>query len=234
MHSSHRGSAAVTIVLLLIACGCASNPAPHTAAAPQPDKVAPPKGAVESEIPGPDLHTGFTRIVSGSGDSVGAIPGSVLSQYAYRFRQIDPGSDRFTYQDRDLSFYFRPTPNALHFQVENRLNHIVTIDWDRSTWVGPNGSEKIAHNPTRWSDRYGTQSPTQILGLQRYSDYMFPISYLVDPGSTGQQLHRVLFPEDQSAIQYTDQVFGVDFSFNIDNRTVPYSFRFKVASVVPR
>ena len=62
--------------------------------------------------------------MSGSGDSVGALPGSAQASYYYRFRQVDPGSDRFTFQDRDLSFYFRPAPAALRFEVENRQGRV--------------------------------------------------------------------------------------------------------------
>jgi hypothetical protein len=212
--------------------GCSAGPGPESAAPPpqQPPATTPGRPL----IPPPNAETGFSRIVSGSGDSVGAIPGSATAQFAYRFRQIEPGSDRFTFQDRDLSFYFRPTPNALHFQVENRQNRPVWIDWDRSTWTGPSGSEKISHATTRWADRYGTLPPTQILGLQRYSDYMFPISLLVDPGSSDQQLHRVMFPEDQAAVQYVDREFGVNLAMRIEDRIISYPFRFKVASVVPR
>jgi len=207
-------------LLIAFVAGCASTPHPQQASAPQTAR--------------PDPQTGFTRIVSGAGDSVGAIPGSATAQYAYRFRQIEPGSDRFTYQNRDLSFYFRPSPSALYIQVENRQNKTVWIDWDRSTWVGTFGNEKIAHGPTRWTDRYSTQPATQILGLQRYTDYMFPISLLVDPSGSGEQLHRTFLPEDNTALQYVDRVFGVDLVFRVDNANVPYSFRFKVASAVPR
>jgi hypothetical protein len=188
----------------------------------------------ERQSPDPNPQTGFTRIVSGAGDSVGAIPGSAQAQYAYRFRQVEPGSDRFTFQDRDLSFYFRPSPVALYMQVENRQNKTVWIDWDRSQWIGTLSPEKVAHQPTRWEDRYGSQPPTQILGLQRYSDYMFPMSTLVDPAGSGQQLRRAMFPEDRLALQQVDRVFGVDLVFRIEGRNVPYTFRFKVASVVPR
>ena len=237
MHSAIRRVVPGLVALLLCGCGSQTEPEPRSAEVPpQPASVAvpPPAGSAPAEIASPDLKTNFTQIVSGAGDSVGAVRGSVGAQFAYRFRQIDPGSDRFTFQDRDLSFYFRPTPNALHFQVENRTNKPVTIDWDRSRWVGVNGSDKLAHASTRWNDRFGSQSITQILGLQRYSDYAFPMNYLIDPGSSGQQLHRVLFPEDQSAVQYADQVFGFDMTFRIEDRIVPYSVRFKIASVVPR
>ena len=217
-----------TVTFAVALVGCSSSPEPGTAHAP------PSTNAHASKLPETNLETGFTRIIAGAGDSVTSIPGSASAQYAYRFRQIDPASDRFTFQDRELSFYFRPRPSALHFQVENRQNRPVWIDWDRSTWVGVMGTEKIAHGTTRWSDRYGTQSSTQIVGLQRYSDYAFPISSLVDPGGSDQQLHRLLLPEDQSSIQYVNRVFGVDLVFRIDDRYVPYSFRFRIESAVPR
>src|SRR5438093_6342487 len=144
---------AVTSAALL--AGCSSGPSPQ----PQepPSSTAPPANP----------STGFTRVVSGAGDSVGAQPGSPSALYKYRFRQIDPPSDRFTLQDRDLSFYFKPTPDALHFQVENRQNRPVLIEWDRSIFYDPNGrSDRVAHGTTRWAERFTTQSSTQIPGLQ--------------------------------------------------------------------
>jgi hypothetical protein len=215
----------VAAAAALVLAGCSAGPPPGTEAAPPQD----------TSLPSPNLETGFMRIVSGAGDSVGSIPGSTGARYAFRFKQTEPASDRFTFQDRELSFYFRPTPEALHFQIENRTDRPVWIDWDRSSFMSPNGSSgQIAHAATRWQDRYGTQPPTQIVGLQRYSDYAFPADYLVDPAGDERQLHRTLLPEDDTALHYVDRAFGVNLTFRIDDRLIPYTFRFKVASVVPR
>lgn len=173
--------------------------------------------------------------MSGAGDSVGALPGSPDALYTYRFRQVDPASDRFTFQDRELSFYFKPTPDALHFQVENRKDMPVTIDWDRCTFLDPFGrTDKVAHASTRYADRYGSQPATQITGLQRYGDYLLPLEYLVDPAGRDDQLHRPLLPEDAGATQFTDRVFGVDLVMTVEGRLRTYRFRFKVESVTPR
>lgn len=198
--------------------GCGPGPAPET--------VAPP--------PAPD--PGLTRVVVGASDSVGAIPGSADAMFRYRFRQIDPPSDRFTFQDRELSFYFKPTPDALHFQVENRQDRPVWIVWERSTFIDPHGgSGKLAHGTTRWDDRFKTQPDTQIPGLQRYTgDYLLPLDYLFDPAGSQEQTHRPLFPEDHRAPQYEDRVFGVDLGFLVEERPRTYSFRFRVVSVIGR
>jgi len=199
---------------------------------PEPTPTAPPP----STVPRPDPETGFTLIVSGSGDSVGALPGSPAALYLFRFRQIDPpGSDRFTFRDRDLSFYFRPTPGALHFQIENLQDRPVWIEWDRSTFIDPLGNiGKAANSASRWEDRFGTQAPTQIPGLQRYSDYLLPLDYLVDPAGRTDQLHRPLLPEDSSAPRFTDAIFGVDLVMRVEDQLRTYPFRFKVSSVIPR
>ncbi|HEY3216422.1 MAG TPA: hypothetical protein VGK93_08010 [Candidatus Eisenbacteria bacterium] len=155
--------------------------------------------------------------------------------YVYRFRQTEPSSDRFTYQDRDLSFHFRPAPDALYFQVENRQNRPVSIDWERSTFYDPNDrSGKVAHSTTRWKDRFQAMASTQIAGLQRYGDYVMPLLSLLDSPDSDQQLHRPLLPEDSTAPQYTDRTFGVDLVLLVEDRPRTYSFRFKVASVIPR
>jgi hypothetical protein len=218
----------VGLALALLA-GCTSPPEPHsTAAPPPPEESAPPSGGGSSS-------GGSSTYQVGAADSVGAMPGSPDALYKYRFKQIDPASERFTFQDRDLSFYFRPAPDALHFQVENRQNRPVWIDWERSQIFEPLGnSGKVAHASTRWADRFGVQAPTQIMGLQRYGDYLLPMDYLLDPGGSDEQVHRPLFPENESAQQYDGREFGVDLQFRVEDRPRTYSFRFRVASVLPR
>jgi hypothetical protein len=188
-----------------------------------------------TQLPPAHAETGFTRIVAGAGDSVGPIPGTVGALYAYRFRQVEPPSDRFYWQDRDLSFAFRPSPDALYLQVENRQDRPVWIEWDRCIYDDGRGrTGRLAHATTRWQDRYGSQPPTQIAGLQRYSDYVFPIDQLVDPAGDPRQLRRQMLSEDQTALQNIDRVFGVDLVFRVEDRMVTYPFRFKVVSVLPR
>lgn len=202
--------------------GCSAGPPPE-GAPPPPQSQTPSQALVPPAI------------VSGAADSVAARPGSPGALYRYRFRQIEPSSDRFIFQDRELSFYFRPTPAALFFQVENRQDRPTWIDWERSEFLGPLGNTgKVAHATTRWADRYRPQNSTQIPGLQRYSDYLFPLEYLVDPGSNDEQLHRPLLPEDNNAPQYQDREFAVRLTFLIEDQPRVYSFRYKVASVLPK
>ena len=192
---------------------------------------APPR-AIEPAAPSAaDVQT----LVDGASDSTASAPGSATALYRYRFTQVLPGSERFTFQDRDLSFYFRPAPDALYLQVENRQGRPVWIDWDRSVFHDPReGTGQVAHATTRWADHFNAQAPTQIAGLQRYSDYVLPMEYLVDPAGSDQQLHRPLLPEDTTAPQFSDKEFGVDLVFRIEDQPRTYSFRFKVASVIPK
>ena len=212
------------LILAALVSGCASVP---SGSAPSGPAAAPPPGGAEAN----QVQT----IVSGATDSAAAAPGSPTALYRYRFVQTVPGSDRFVFQDRDLSFYFKPAPDALYFQVENRKDRPVWIDWDRCVFYDPLGrSGAAAHASTAWTDRFSTLSPTQIPGLQRYSDYVLPMDYLVDPAGSTQQLHRPLLPEDTTAPQYSDKEFGVDLVFRIDDRPTSYSVRFRVASGIPR
>ena len=57
---------------------------------------------------------------------------------------------------------------------------------------------------------------------------------MIDPGSSNEQLHRPLFPEDKSAPQYVDREFAVTLAFRFQDRLQSYPFRFKVRSVLPR
>ena len=169
-------------------------------------------------------------------DSVGSVPGSPDAQYIYRFRQTGPsGGSGFTYRDRDLTFFFRPSPNTLYFQIENLQGRPVWIDWERSQFVDPfERTGRVGHATTRWRDRYAQQAQTQVPGLQRYSDYVYPLDYLLDPGPEDAQPRRPLLPEDASAVTYSGKSFGVDLVIQIEGQPRTYSFRYQVASVIPR
>jgi hypothetical protein len=120
-------------------------------------------------------------------------------------------------------------------QVENLQDRPTWIDWERSTFEGPLGhTGKVAHATTTFADRFRPQSNTQIPGLQRYTDYLFPIEYLADPGSSGEQLHRPLLPEDHAAPQYQDRQFAVNLTFLIEGQPRAYYFRYEIASVLPK
>ena len=73
---------------------------------------------------------------------------------------------------------------------------------------------------------------TQVAGLRTYSDYVIPMSALVDPAGSTEQMHRMLLPEDEQAMQYTGRSFGVDLVFMVDDKPRTYPFRFEVVSVI--
>jgi len=203
-----------------VLAGCAVAPPPNgSAPAPAPAAAAP-------------------AYVSGAPDTTDSVPGSANALYVFRFKQTDPASSQFNYRDRYLSFYFRPSPTALYFRVENLQGRPVQLDWEHSIFYDVNGrSGRIAHGPTRWKDRTAPLVYTLISGGQQFGDYMFPMDYLVDPGAAADpnsQPHLPLVAEDASAPTFSGQTFGVDFAFVIEDRPRVYPFRFQIASVIPR
>jgi hypothetical protein len=212
----------LSVALLIVLAGCGSGPDPASA----PPPPAPTGGG----------H-GPSTAVTQAPDTVGSIPGSANALFVYRFKQLEPpATGTFSYRDRDLSFSFRPSPNALYLGVENLQGRPVQIDWDRSTFHHPDGqSAKVAHSTTRWRDRFSNQALTQVMPQQRYTDYVFSIEDLLDPGATPDtQLRRPLLPEDSSAPTYSGKTFGVDLLFLIEGQPRTYTVRFEVASVIPR
>ncbi|MCE9627857.1 MAG: hypothetical protein K8R56_08070 [Candidatus Eisenbacteria bacterium] len=218
--------------LVVLAAVCALALSAGCGSAPEVESAAPPPAAtVKPVVP--------TNAVTSAADSVGSVPGSADAKFVYRFRQVEPtsgSSGTFSFRDRDLSFSFRPSPNALYFQVENLQGRAVQLDWDRSVFYDAHDrSGKVGHNTTRWRDRFSVQTYTLIPPQQRYSDYVFSLDDLLDPGADAeQQLRRPLLPEDASATTYSGKTFGVDLVFMIENQPRTYTFRFQVQSVIPR
>lgn len=211
----------VPLACLLAVAGCG--------AASSPGLTPPPRTAVP-ERPA-------STAVTNAADSVGSIPGSPDAMFVFKFRMTGPpGGSAFAYKDRDVSFYFRPSPNALYFSMENLQGRPVQIDWDQSTFYDATGrSTKVGHSTTRWADRYSREAQTQVNGGQRYSDYVFARDDLLDPGSTPDtQLRRPLLAEDTSAPTYVDRTFGIDLVLLIEGQPRTYPVRFVVAAAIPK
>jgi hypothetical protein len=216
--------------IVLLAAGCSSAPEPQVATPPGQSPPTPAGTPGESDA-------SIERYVAGGGGEYasGSIPGSPDAKYYYRFRMTEPAGEGFTYQDRELSFYFRPTPFALHFQVENRTDRVLWIDWERSEFLSPLGVRgKIAHEGTQWTARFTPQTSTQLPPLQRLADYTFPMDYLVDPGASAEQMHRKLLSEGEAAIHLVNREWGVDLVFKLEEQYRTYRFRFVAVTVVPR
>jgi hypothetical protein len=206
---------------VLAAAGCGSTATPGLT--PPPRTTVPERSA--------------STAVSNAADSVGGIPGSPDALFVYKFRMTGPpGGSSFTYRDRDLSFSFRPSPNALYFGVENLQGRPVQIDWDKSTFYDATGrNTSVGHSTTRFRDRYSPDAQTQVMPQQRYSDYVFARDDLLDPGGTPDtQLRRPLLPEDTSAPTFAGKSFGVDLVFVIEGQPRTYPVRFQVQAVIPK
>ncbi len=199
--------------------------------------ASPPAQQSGNPVPPGQTDASIERYVVGGGGEYasGSIPGSPDAMYYYRFRMSDPNGEGFKFQDRELSFYFRPTPFALHFQVENRTDRLLWIEWDRCEFLSPLGVRgKVAHDGTTWQDRFTPQTSTQLPPLQRLADYTFPMDYLVEPGGSPQQLHRKLLSEGEAAIHLVNREFGIDLVFKVEEQLRTYRFRFVAINAIPK
>jgi len=162
--------APLLVVLAAATMGCGAGSAPAVDEAPSAGGV--------SVAPAGKLNT----VVSGGAkDSVESIPGSESSPYVYRFRMTDPSGSGFSYQDRDLSFYFRPGPDALYFQVENRQNRVVWIDWERSVFYEPDAMPVAdGVEPREFAVRL-TQAIAQIMQTRTADGYVFRVDLRLRP-----------------------------------------------------
>lgn len=204
--------------LATVLAGCSSSPPPGGASVP------------------PSAPAASSQVASGKPDHADGTKPSADSLWVFRFKQTEPASPLFNYRDRDLSFYFQPSPSALYFRVENLQGRTVQIDWDHSVFYDINGRpSKPANLKTRWKDRFAPLVYTPIGGQQQFGDYIFPMDNLLDPGGSGDaQSHLPIVPEDESAPTFAGRGFGVDLVFMIEDRPRTYAFRFQIVSVFPR
>ena len=204
--------------------GCSSSPAPEGSA---PPPAAPAAAAAGSGI------------VSGAPDTAGAVPGSPNALYVFRFKQIDPSSSQFNYRDRDLSFYFRPSPSGLYFRVENLQGRPVQLDWDHSCLLRRErafGQGRPRHHalerPLRATRLHADRRRSSSSGTtcSRSSTWWIPVP---PPAPTRSRTSRWC-PRTRARPPTRAARSESTSCSSIEDRPRTYPFRFQVASVIPR
>ncbi|HZU21975.1 MAG TPA: hypothetical protein VE998_04025 [Terriglobales bacterium] len=103
------------------------------------------------------------------------------SQPEYQFVLVEPESVfPWTYSDDLADFVFTPSTSRLAFTVVNTSAEALTIDWEKSAYMDPNGAlHRIIHNGVRLVERAQAQLPTTVAPGAEIQEVAYPADAVV-------------------------------------------------------
>jgi len=129
------------------------------------------------------------------------------------------------YTDNYIDISFVVTKNQINYEILNKTDSGIKINWDDLSFVSPAGrASRIIHSGVRLIDRNNSQAPTTIPPESRISDVAIPsenIQYIKNGWQQG-----LLFEGDY--VFYNGKEFSVYFPIEIKGQKKEYLFKFKI------
>ncbi len=159
---------------------------------------------------------------------------SLGAGHRYLFRMVSPSNDNFAITDRAVYLWFWPDTSRVSFRLENRLGTPIKILWDECRFITTEGiTYPTIHRGITYEQRNRAQGFTQVLGLDKYNDWIAPSLLLESPSAASGGPLPLLFPTDALAMSFRGKQFYIDFVLEIDNTPTPYRLAFVVDNVSP-
>ena len=90
---------------------------------------------------------------------------------------IETSIDGSTYSDSILNIKWGVNTTSLIFNIENKTNSSLTLDWNGVSYIGNTGqNEKIMHTGVKFIERNNSVPPTIIMKRSNFSDEITPTS----------------------------------------------------------
>jgi len=134
-------------------------------------------------------------------------------------------TEALTYADDSVEIKFIITPKQIGFDIQNKTDSEIKIDWDEIFYRSPAGrSLRVIHRETQYADKDSLQVPTVIPPNEKISDFIIP-SELIFHLTYGGWTTAPLFDFNT---YYRDKTFGLYFPLVINGNKKEYSFEFKI------
>jgi hypothetical protein len=151
---------------------------------------------------------------------------------------------KYSFEDELIRIVWMATPEQLVFDLTNKTNHSIKINWDKAVYIDENGkSKRVMHSGVTYKDRNNPQPPTTVARLATVSDLVFPTENVDWVGGPygGWQI-KPLFPTSSKsgtpedllakAKKYVGKSVQVLLPLETEETVNDYIFVFKVNHVV--
>jgi len=167
-----------------------------------------------------------------------------VTLYHYDISLEDPiQSETLEFTDSLISIKFEIRKKEIGFNIKNKSNRAIKINWDEIVYISPSGAaHRVIHSGIRYIDRDKPQAPSVIPPNAYFSDIIVPsdnIYYLEVPRTgivdldlknlklEGWRVHDLIYP----AQDLKGKTFKVYMPLEIDGEKKNYTFTFKIKDV---
>lgn len=143
---------------------------------------------------------------------------------------IKPGT--LMYYDDFIRIVFEVGQKRIGFNLENKTDKGITINWDKVAYVSPTGeSMRVMHTGVRYIQRDAPQAPTVIPPYSNITDAVIPSQHIYfESGQYGGWRELNLFPGNDKTI-FIGKSFSVFLPLEIKGQWKEYTFTFKINNI---
>ena len=148
----------------------------------------------------------------------------------------DDNLSKYKYEDDFIEISWYVNAKRFMFDLRNKTDYTIKINWDEVTYIDPNGEAKrVIHQGVKYADRNETQAITTIPKGAKISDFLVPsdnIEYNTNAGWIEKNIIPVSFDSkaeaEESLYRYKGKNLSVMMPLMIENVQNDYLFEFKI------
>ena len=146
--------------------------------------------------------------------------------------------NKYKYEDDFVDMTWYVTADRFMFDLKNKTNYSIKINWDEVTYVDANGEAKrVIHQGVKYTNRNETQAITTIPRGAKVSDFLVPSDNIVYSNNIGwyeKNIIPVSFNTREGAEQaldiYKGQKMSIMMPLQIENIQNDYMFEFEIGN----
>lgn len=159
----------------------------------------------------------------------------VSSKYDWNYSMIKPLKSKSLYfADENIDITFLITPTQIGFQLKNKTEKAITINWDEMIFVSVNDeSKRVIHSGIKLTDKNIIQAPTTIAPKTKILDNIIPTENIYYSQRERKWIEKDLFSSKNRA-DYVGDLFSIYMPLKIGDSNKTYTFTFKIEKVVKK
>lgn len=157
----------------------------------------------------------------------------------YRFWHVysmtEPArSSSKTFEDKNISVRFWLDEKKVHFQLKNRSDGPISINWAKASFINADGSaHPLANSSSVFTDKRNNPEPSELKPGEKIVDFIVPVDNVEKLEEWTWYVYPMFNQKDDRAYENRGKTIGVDLPIQANNRWKTYAFRFQVTNVIP-
>lgn len=154
-------------------------------------------------------------------------------QNVYRMTGPTVSSEKY-FADENIEALFWIDAKKIHFQIKNRTDEDITIDWGKAAFINVDQlRHKLANKDSIFSTKQTNPDPTTLAPGASLVDFVAPIANVKKLEEWTWYVYPLFNLMDKDALKNRGNEIGIDLPIKIKGEWKTYMFRFVVSNVIP-